>query len=400
MKKNIYIWMVSLSLMLAGCGDNTGDSVPAEAHDHEANKPKDEVHLTARQMEIMGIEMGQMEEQSLAETIKSNGHLRLPPQKKASVSAVMGGRVKDVFVLPGDEVKKGQLLATLEHPAFIEMQEQYLSARGDLEYTQQEYERKEKLYKDSISSARSLQLAKSKFTAAQARYNGLKSKLHILNVNVGALDDGRFTEAIPILSPISGHVRLIQVNIGKYVQPQQQMFEIVDNDHIHMDLLVFEKDVHKVKDGQKVLFKLTDHDDSLYQGTIFSLGNAFEENPKAMSVHAEIDNKSGALMPGMYVTARIITATRKVKALPDDAIVEDGGLSFVFVLKPGSGKDESEFKKVEVKTGIKDMGYTEAELMYKLPDTVKIVTNGAFYLLAQMKKGDESEGGGGHHHHH
>lgn len=390
--------MLALSVMTMGCGDNA--STPPVADSHDANKPKDEVHLSARQMEMMGIQFGQVEEVSLAETVKSNGHLRLPPQKKASLSAVMGGRVKEVLVLPGDEVKKGQVLARLEHPSFIEMQEQYLTAKGDLEYTQQEYERKENLYKDSISSAREVQLAKSKYVAAQARYNGLRSKLHMLDVNIDALDNGRFTEAIPILSPIDGHVRLIQVNIGKYVQPQQQMFEIVDNHHIHMDLLVFEKDVSKVKDGQKVIFKLTNNGDSLYQGTIFSLGNAFEENPKAMSVHAEIDNKNGELMPGMYVTARIVTGTKKVHALPDDAIVEDAGLSYVFVLKPGTGKDEFEFKKVEVKTGVKDMGYTETELIYKLPDTVKIVTSGAFYLLAQMKKGDESDGGGGHHHHH
>jgi cobalt-zinc-cadmium efflux system membrane fusion protein len=161
--------------------------------------------------------------------------------------------------------------------------------------------------------------------------------------------------------------------------------------------------MEKVKKGQKVIFTLAGKTDEIYEGSIFAVGKSFENQPKAMMVHAEIDNKTGHLLPGMYVDARIVTDTKKAKALPNEAIVSDGGLNYIFVLKPGSSEEEHEhkqekeyvFRKIEVNTGASDIGYTEAIPVYNLPEHIQIVSKGAFYLLAEMKKG---EGGHGHHH--
>jgi cobalt-zinc-cadmium efflux system membrane fusion protein len=374
-----------------------------EEHQHEKQKNKEEVHLVQQQMEVMDIELDLFQELNLSTTVKANGQLELPPQNKANLSSMLGGRVKRIMVLEGDFVKQGQTLAYLEHPNFLDLQQQYMMAFSELKYKQQEYERKSGLFKDSISSGKSLQEAEATYLSALAQHNGLKAKLELMDMDTKAIQQGQFSSTIPIRSPINGYVRLIEINVGRYVQPEEELFEIVDNEHIHIDLMVYEKDMDKVKKGQSVIFSLTNHSSGVFTGRIFAVGKSFEKGPKAMMVHAEIDNKTGNLLPGMYVDARIVTNTSVVNALPNDAIVSDGGLNYIFVLKPRSTssnavsahQNEYVFRKIEVSTGASDIGFTEAVPVYDLPPHIKVVSKGAFYLLAEMKKG---EGGHGHHH--
>lgn len=418
MKKTTYILgiLATVFVLGLGCGQSSSDEhgEGEDGHGHGEEGSKEEVHLVQKQMDVMGIELGKFQHLNLSTTVKSNGQLELPPQNKASLSAVMGGRVKSVNVLEGDYVTKGQVLAALEHPDFVEMQEQYMTATSQLSFLEKDYQRKKKLFADSISSAKGFQQAEAEYLAALAEANGLKAKLQMLDIDIGAVAKGSFLSAAPIRSPINGYVRKIEINMGKYVQPEQEMFEIVDNEHIHIDLMVYEKDMNKIGKGQKVIFSLTSSPDSIFEGSIFAVGKSFEREPKAMVVHAEIDNKTGNLLPGMYVDARIVTNADTVLAIPNDAIVSDGGLSYIFVLKPASTgghsheegeehdhgneddhSDEHVFRKIEVSTGATDIGFTEVVPAYNLPEHVKIVTKGAFYLLAEMKKG---EGGHGHHH--
>ena len=396
-------------------------------HEHEEAKKEDEVHLLQKQMDVMGIELGHFQEIDLSTTVKSNGQLELPPRNKASLCAIMGGRVKDVFVIEGDHVKKGQTLALLEHPDFIQMQQEYAESRSKLNFFKKDYHRKKQLFQDSISSARNLQQAEAEYQAALSKVNSLKAKLNLLSIDVSAVESGRVFSNIPIKSPINGYVRLVEVNIGTFVEPQQEMFEIVDNEHIHIDLMIYEKDISKIKEGQQVIFSLTSQPNTLYEGSIFAVGKAFENDIKAVTVHAEIDNKSGHLLPGMYVDARIVTDQQKVVALPDEAIVADAGLSYIFVQKErekhqhneqapppaGGGHSHNEekqnlppdsyqdghdneyiFKKIEVNTGASDIGFTEVVPAQSIPENATVVIKGAYYLLAEMKK----EEGGGHHH--
>lgn len=408
MKRTIYTISILTALFVAGCGSQSSREPghKKEDHAHPLESGPEEVHMVQKQMEVMDITLDQFQYLNLGTTVKANGQLQLPPQNKASVSAVIGGRIKAISALEGDHVTKGQTLALLEHPDFVEMQERYMAASSQLVYQQKDYERKKILYADSISSARAFQQSEAEYNALVATVNGLKAKLQMLDIDVKSVEKGNFISAVPVRSPIDGYVRLIEVNMGMYVQPDQEMFEIVDNEHIHIDLMVYEKEMNKVQHGQKVIFSLSSDPDSVFQGSIFAVGRAFEQEPRAMVVHAEINNKKGNLIPGMYVDARIVTNEQKVKALPNDAIVSDGGLNYIFVLKPtpphdhthqetAGHNDEYVFRKIEVRTGATDIGFTEVTPAYDLPENAQIATRGAFYLLAEMKKG---EGGHGHHH--
>jgi cobalt-zinc-cadmium efflux system membrane fusion protein len=381
----------------------------AHGHDHEPEPKEDEVHLLQKQMDVMNIHMGKFQFLNLSTTVKSNGKLQLPPQNKASVSALVGGRVKSIDVLEGDFVKKGQVLARLEHPDFIEMQEQYMTIKSQLAFSQQDFERQKALNADSISSLKSFQKAESEYNSLRAKFGALEAKMQLFGVDIASLEAGNYTSVMRIRTPINGYVRSTKINMGMSVLADQSLFEIVDNDHIHIDLNVYEKDMLKIKKGQKVIFAISNNRDSVFEGNVFALGRAFEEEPKAMVVHAEIDNHDGNLLSGMYVDARIVINNDKVKSLPNDAIVSDGGLHYIFVLKPVNNahhshdhdtehnhhSDEFVFRKIEVNTGASDIGFTEVVPAYDLPENAEIVTSGAFYLLAEMKKG---EGGHGHHH--
>jgi cobalt-zinc-cadmium efflux system membrane fusion protein len=434
---------VLLVVLLTNCEHSHTKSDPHAGHDHEAEKEAvtatDEVHMVQRQMDVMDIRLGQITQANLSTTIKTNGNLELPPQNKASVSSVLAGRVKSIRVIEGDRVSKGKTLAILENPDFIQVQQDYMDSKNQLLYLEKEYLRKKQLFQDSISSAKDFQRAESEYRGMQARFNSLKAHLRMMQIDVAAVERGEILTEIPVRSPINGYVRLVEVNIGSYIEPERELFEIVDNERIHIDLMIYEKDIQKIKKGQKVNFTLAGIPDRIFEGSIFAIGKAFNDDVKAITVHAKIDNKSGDLLPGMYVDARIVTDQYMADALPDEAIVSDGGLNYIFILKETEGHDHSDdpvveenheehdeedghdhsmeegtedheedehdhpaedlhegefiFQKIEINTGESDIGFTEVVPVQEIPENAKVVIKGAYYLHAEMKKGE-----GGHHH--
>jgi cobalt-zinc-cadmium efflux system membrane fusion protein len=325
-----------------------------------------------------------------------------------------------VLVIEGQPIKKGEVLAYLENPEFISIQQEFLSAREELTLYEKEYERKKALIADNIASAKSYQQAETNYRRAKNKLDALSAQLRLLNISSSYLDKNGVASAVPIVSPIAGFVRLVEINVGKYVEPRDEMFEIVDNEHIHIDLMVYEKDIHKVKEEQQVVFSLSSIPDQTFNARVFAVGKAFESNPRALKVHAEITDKDVGLLPGMYVDARIVTDTRNVTAVPNDAIVSESGLDYIFVQVTSETKhnddhhDEEEshaheqeahdhhaspekliFQKIEVSTGVSDMGFTEVVPAQKIPKDATnglndpiIVTKGAYYLLAEMGKNE------------
>ena len=402
--KNI---ILGLSVVLAAFGltncSGTDESVNEQVsstettndHTQKAEPSEYLVRLKPEQMKVMDIKIGKFKQMNLTSTIKSNGQLELPPQNKASLSSVVSGRVKDVKVIAGEEVRKGQILAVMENPEVIDLQQEYLAMKSKHEYLKNQFERKDELYQDSIGSAKEYQRVKSEYESSAAILSGLEAKLRLLNFSKKEMDDAKVSSTFNVIAPISGFVRMVEINIGKFVQPEQELFEIVDNDHIHIDLMVFEKDVDKVKEGMKVVFSISTHPENVFNGQIFSVGKAFESDLKAVKVHADITSKPTGLLPGMYVNARIIIDSNDVQAVPNSAIIEQEGLSYIFVVNDAeTDEHHTAFSKIEINRGAEDMGFVEVVPAQPIPKNPKVVINGAYYILAEMKKGE----GGGHEH--
>ena len=412
MKNNIYIigLMVLSTLGLAQCtpsSDTEGNQENHDSHAHEDEHDADEhgheeeeksdylVHLKPEQIKVMDIQIGSFRLMNLSTTVKTNGQLELPPQNKASLSAIMAGRVKDVLVIEGEKVRKGQIMAVLENPDAIDLQQDYLSIKSKLAFVEQDYNRKTELYNDSIGSEKDYQKIKSEFQSLQAKLAGVKAKLSLLHYSIKSLDEGKISSTFNVISPIEGHVRLVEINMGKFVQPEQEMFEIVDNDHIHMDLMVYEKDIDKIQEDQKVVFSISTHPENVFYGKVFSVGKAFESDLKAVRVHAEITSKPTGLLPGMYVNARIVIDSNEVQSVPQGAVIDIEGLSYIFIVNDAESDEEhTAFSKIEINKGATDMGFVEVVPAQPIPANPKVVINGAYYILAEMNKGE----GGGHSH--
>ena len=394
--------LILILIMLGGCGNtnakhndedthgekDTEHSEKNDTHDDDENSAL--LSLQLKQLEVMNIELGAIKQVNLGATLKVNGQLELPPQKMASVSAIIGGRVQSVAVIEGDKVRKGQIIARLSNPEFITMQRNYLSAKSNISFLEKDYQRKKELLKDGITSSKSFQQAEAAFLEGKSALSATKATLQLMGVNVAVLESGRIVSSIPIIAPIKGYIQNVEINIGKFVSPEQEMFEIVDNEHLHIGLKVFEKDIDKVSVGQKITFSLTTRPDKIYEAEIFALGRAFDMDTRAVKVHAKITGSHEGLLTGMFVDARIITSNKKVNALPNEAFVSENGLDYIFIQKE-KDKDDITLEKIQVNKGISDLGFSEVVFTNAIPKEAMVVTKGAYYINAELNKGEFEE---------
>ena len=418
-RKNIlYIAIVAVLTVVVVCviSYSGGESEPEkteeahEEHEGEAITAK-EVELNQAQFNASDIELGTFEMKNLSAVINANGYTKLPPQNQADVSVLVTGVVRSINVIEGQFVKKGQTIAVIESLEFTKLQEAYLTSKSNLEYLTTEYERQKTLNDENVNSKKALQRAKSDYETEKARNASLKKQLSTLNLS----GSGGAISTMSVKAPISGYITEVNVKIGTNAEPGKPMFTIVDNSKMHVDLLVYEKDLQKVKTGQTVRFILTNQDNVEIKGKIFSIGKAFENETKSVAVHADILNDKQILIPGMYVNALIDIGLNNVKALPVDAVVKADGREFIFVLEEhakeedhdeeaghdhndGHGHTEGKtyhFQRIEVKTGTTQLGYVQVTILQDIPANAQIVLKGAYYIQSHLLK---SEGGGGHEH--
>lgn len=391
-------------------------SPTAENHaDETVSHPTEmkEVELNEAQYNASEIGLGTFFWKNLSEVINANGYTKLPPQNQADVSVYVPGMVKSINVIDGQFVKQGQTLAIIESLEFTKLQQAYLESKSNLELYEAEYKRQQTLNSENINSQKALQKAKSDFEVEKARAASLKKQLSTLNLN----GSGGAVSTMALKAPISGYITEVNVKIGTNATPGDALFSIVDNSKMHVDLLVYEKDLQKVKPGQLVRFTLTNQDNTEIMGKIFSVGKAFENETKSVAVHADILNEKQLLIPGMYVNALIDVGSNNVKALPSEAVVKADGREFIFILeeietetahdaqKGHEHDDDHEhteqagksyhFQRIEVKTGTNQLGYVQITPLQKLAEDAQIVLKGAYYIQSHLLK---SEGNGGHAH--
>jgi len=394
-----------------------------DGHDHgqenatQTEKPKEqspikEVALNEAQYNASAIELGTFSMKNLSDVVNANGYTKLPPQNQADVSVHLTGIVKSINIIEGQSVKKGQVLATIESPEFAKLHEAYLTSKSNLEFLTLEYDRQKTLSDENVNSKKVFQKTKAEFEVEKARFSSLKQQLAILNLNGG----NTTSSIMPIVAPISGFITEINIKIGSNAEVGKPLLSIVDNSQLHVDLLVYEKDLQKVKPGQNIRFVLTNQDNTEINGKVFNVGKAFENETKSVAVHADISNKSQTLIPGMYVNALIDVGARNVQALPVDAVVKADGREFIFILEEGHEEethDEKEghshkegdakehegktfrFQRIEVKTGTSQLGFVQVSVLHKIEENAKIVLKGAYYIQSHLVK---NEGGGGHSH--
>lgn len=395
---------LALALMFASCNDKPkGELGHNEAETSEKNG--EEVHreeeggegtveLTNEQAETIGLEMISLEKRNLGNSIKVTGMLDLYPKDKANISPFVGGNVRSISVIEGDKVTKGQVLAFLEHPDIITMQQEFQEKNDELVFLKQDFERKQTLFEQGVSSGKEFQMAQSKFRTTTSSVNGLRSKLKLLGINIDKVLQGQIFSAVPIITPISGYVDEVSISLGDYIAPQTKIFTVSDNSKIHVDFKVYEKDIRNVKQGQEIYFTVAAKPDEILKAKIHAIGKTFEDDFKALHVHADIENKDTNLLPGMYVEGRIVQGEKLVFAVPEAAIIQNGEQFSIFILDEDEEKEENriKFKMIPVTIGVTDLGFVEINLPAEIKENVKVVTKGAYTLSSEMIKGELEHG--------
>jgi cobalt-zinc-cadmium efflux system membrane fusion protein len=378
-----------LILALSGCNQKPEAATETEHQEENAEGGLTSVVLTAQQFNALGMKVDTLSKRNFSSVVVANGQLEVLPQNEASVTAIIGANITSIDVFEGKKVNKGQVLAYLSHPDLLNLQTRYLNAWNQLQYTDKEYQRQKRLYEEEVGSGKDFQKIQSDFLSLTGEVRNLEAQLKLLKLDPEKIKQGHIVEQVPVISPINGFIEKVNVKTGQYAEPQMQMFEVINNDHIHADLMVFEKDVYKVKEGQNVTFAIESIPGETLSAKIFAVGKSFEQNPKAVHVHAEIENQKGLLISGMYITGRIATGDDFAFALPEGAIVNEDGKQVIFISEQEG--DNWKFEPVEILTGQQEDGIVEIKLLSPLKNGSLVAMNNAYYLLSEMKKGETGE---------
>ncbi|MEI7829382.1 MAG: efflux RND transporter periplasmic adaptor subunit [Prolixibacteraceae bacterium] len=383
------VFFISVFLIaLVSCGDG---KQPADAAKAVEVLPEDIVELRADQIKMAQIETASIETRALSGTLKVSGTVAAAPQNMATVSMPMGGFVKSTSLLPGNAVQKGQILAILENQDFVDIQQNFLEARNKLEFAEAEYNRHTELYKNDVYSQQNLQQVTTEYKNLKAQVKALEQKLAMIGINPKNLHEDNISSAVAVVSPISGYVKTVNINLGKFVAPSDVLFEIVNSDKLFLELTLYEKDASKVSAGQKIRFFIN-NETELHEAVIYQTGKSISAD-RTYKVYASVTATCKNVLPGMYVNAVIESSSQKVTALPSEAIVSFDDKDYIFVFdkdKEEGGKPFTEYRMVEVHKGVSDNGFTEIILPegYNVA-TAKVVVKGAYNLLSAKKNAGE-----------
>ncbi len=400
--------LVIFSLFLfVSCNKKAAETVTEEEHHDETGV----VELTPMQVKSAQIVFGIFEKKNLSEVITANGYTKLPPQNQADVSVFLGGIIKTIAVIEGQFVKKGQTLATFQSMEFnnirlekAKLTEELQQAKVSKEFLELEFARQKELSDENVTAKKTFQKINTELESIKNKIKNTENQIIILdqNLSLGGNDNASI---LSIVAPISGYITEVKVKIGSSISANNTLFSIVDNSKMHVDLLVYEKDLFRIKVGQSVRFVLTNQGNQEIIGRIFSVGKAFQNESKSVAVHADINNSTIGLIPGMYVNALIDIGKNDVETLPIDAIAKAEGKEFIFIQESDkqteNKKDEKHedtgihFKRIEVKTGTTQLGFVQVTPLQEIPAGAKIVAKGAYYLQSTMSN---SEGGDEHNH--
>lgn len=344
------------------------------------------VELTDAQLKNSEITTGKIEQRNISSLLKVNGKIEVPPQNMVSVSVPMGGYLKSTKLLAGMHISKGEVIATMEDQQYIELQENYLTAKAHFTSIEAEYNRQKELNQSKASSDKIFQAAQTEYLSQKILIKSLSEKLKLIGVNPDNLDESNISKSINIVSPIDGFVSQVKMNIGKYATPTDVLFELVNPSDIHLTLTIFEKDLYKLSIGQKIFAYNNTQPDKKYICEIILIGKDVT-NERTVQVQSHFEQYDKSLIPGMYMNAEVEVSTNNAFVIPNDGIVRFEGKQYVF-----TQTDKGKFEMQQVTTQNNENGFTQITFADTTDISTKtFVTKAAYTLLMKMKNQEEEE---------
>ncbi|MBK8699118.1 MAG: efflux RND transporter periplasmic adaptor subunit [Saprospiraceae bacterium] len=360
--------------LLWGCGQK---SQQAEETNMVVEVPTS-ISLTPEQFKNAGIKLESLKLVPMATHVKLKGQIETPPQQQVSVSAPLGGYVRSIKWLPGMRVSAGQVLAVLEDNAFIQLQQDFLLASSRYFYAEKELNRQKQLMASSATSERQLAEAEQLVQTKRIEVNALRQKLKLIHIDGDKLKPEQVSSRINLYAPVNGYIGEVSANLGKYVQPSDELLTLIADGNAIAVLKAFEKDVAYIKSGQEVILYTNDRPEMKYQSKVVHVGRQISGEGYA-KVICSMNSKLQTMLAGQYISAEVIAGNFERSCVPDIAVVHYEGKDYVY-----TEKRDRTFEMVEVKTGIKDDGMLEIINAPSL-EGKKVVTTGSYTLLMAMK---------------
>lgn len=383
----VFLMIVILSIVFISCNekDKGGNNKSAASVPDEQVKQKtsgaETFKITEAQFDNAGMKMETPGMKKFEKTIVAAGFLNVPPANRAEVRSYMGGYLRSCQLIPGDFVKKGQFLISLDNLDYIQLQQEFLQAQQQLAYLKADYERKKTLADEKITAQSSRQLAESDYKSMQAKYEALRKKLQMINIDPDQLTAENISSNINLYAPINGYLVQVNATKGMYADPSDIIFEIINTDHLHVELKVFEKDAVKVKKGQRVVFRLPEDDTFSAEGEVFLVGKAIDESDRTVNVQCHLEDESQIpTIIGTYIEAKISVDTAQKFCLPTGSLMHIDGQNYVLV-NTFANNEGYVFEKVRVDVGETNEDYAEiAGNSRKQITGKKILTEGVNYF--------------------
>ena len=377
MKQNIMLMLVFVAFLFS-CSNKTADVTAIEEE-----TTVEEVELTDAQLNSLSLQLGEIKKQKMSSTLQLQGKIDLPPQNIVSVNFPLGGYLRNTKLIPGMQVSKGDVIAIMEDQAIVQLQQDYLSAKAKYDLIKQEFDRQQILYNSNAATSKAFQNAEGEMKMQSVLVKSLAEKLKLIGLDPQSLTEASISGQLSIRSTINGYVSKVNVNIGKYVQPTETMFELIDPDDIHAALTIFEKDLPYIKIGNTVDIQFMGNTGKSYPAKVILVNKGIDEDRTA-TAHCHFTVHPNQLYPGMLIQATVAVSDREVDVLPDDAIVRSGNQHFIFYKTA-----EKKFTMIPVVTGISADGVTEIQSGLDKISTSSIVLNKAYQLLGILKNTEE-----------
>lgn len=370
--KNLFILFIASFVVFSCKNEATSENDTIKTEDKT-------VVLTDAQYKNANIEIGKPESKFISSTIKTTGKVDVPPQNLVSISAPLGGFLKSTKLMPGMQIRKGEVLATLEDQQFIQLQQDYLTAKAKFSLNEAEFKRQKELNESKASSDKVFEQTKANYQTEYVLLKSLEEKLKLIGLNPQKITADNISRSVSIVSPIDGFVSSVNVNIGKYVSPTDVLFELVNPTDVLLELTVYEKDVEKLAVGQKLTAVTNANSSKKYSLSVSLISRNLTNN--SVQVLCKFDESTKDLLPGMFMSAQIDLKSGEVKALPEDAVVRYGNKHYVF-----SEIGTKRYEMTEVAIGSTENGFTE---ILNAENLTKVVTKGAYTLLMVLKNVSE-----------
>lgn len=372
--KSSYI-IAALAIFFSACGTEQKQETEAQENDNL-------ITVTNEQFKSAGYQLGGFSEQVFETKVIAIGTVDVPPKFKASVSAYFGGYVKQIDLLEGEQVRKGQVLFTLENPEFIEVQKDFLESKGQLQFLEEDLERQRNLADANVSSKKKLAKAEAEYQMMLANHASLRNKLQMMQIDADQLTASTMRQSIAIVSPISGYVAKISTTPGSFLSADAVAMKIIDPNHLHLELQVFEQDASRIREGQKIYFRVQNEDKSR-KAKVHLINRNLDNDSRTLSVHAHIDESSAeGLLVGAYVESEIVVGSDTLIALPQSAVVQLEDESYV--LKAVQVLDSStDFEQIKVQVDEAQNGLIPILDAAQFSENDQFLTNGAYDLIQE-----------------